>query len=249
MKTDNNPDDAQLYLTATKEVDGDSQDEALWSKSLALSEGEAERARYMYIQLRVSQLSEHVAKTTEEQNWEQRSPSMQSGKIVSKPLLGRALCPEKDQAIIQAIRDGERRGRKSEGVWYMSDENENAGYESRSSSNASLQAGGHQSSHTNDPEGFLSKLVNGNLGLAKTYWLFGVVFGLLARLLLGVITDEALMVVFTFVCVVYQIAVLIGIWRAATKYKGPKYWAVLAKLAAVFGGLQIGVLLLSLAAI
>jgi len=174
---------------------------------------------------------------------------MQYGKFVSTLFLGRALCPEKDQAIIQAIRDGERRGCKSEGVWYMSDESENADYESRSSSSASLQAGGHQSSHTNDPEGFLSKLVNGDLGLAKTYWLFGVVGGQLTTLLLLVITDEALMLVYTFVCVAYQIAVLIGIWRAATKYKGPKYWAVLAKLAAVFGGLQIGVLLSILAAI
>ena len=33
----------------------------------------------------------------------------------------------------------------------------------------------------------------------------------------------------------FQIYTVVGIWRSANKYKGAKFWAILAKVAVVFG--------------
>jgi len=52
------PNDEQLYLEATQEVDSGTQDPALWAKAMALAEGDEKKARYRYITLRVEQLSE-----------------------------------------------------------------------------------------------------------------------------------------------------------------------------------------------
>lgn len=46
----------EYYLTATKEAEGEERNEALWAKSLALCEGDKEKAKYKYIHLRVEQL-------------------------------------------------------------------------------------------------------------------------------------------------------------------------------------------------
>lgn len=48
--------DEQHYLKATLEVENNTRDEALWAKSLALAQGNAENAKYKYIKLRVEQL-------------------------------------------------------------------------------------------------------------------------------------------------------------------------------------------------
>ena len=47
------PNNEQLYLDATKEVDSGTQDPALWAKAMALAEGDEDKARYRYITLRV----------------------------------------------------------------------------------------------------------------------------------------------------------------------------------------------------
>ena len=47
-------DDAEFYLTATKEAEGKDRDEALWAKCMAISEGDEKKAKYGYIKKRVS---------------------------------------------------------------------------------------------------------------------------------------------------------------------------------------------------
>ena len=248
MQADTHPDDAQLYLVATKEVDSRNQDEALWAKSLALSEGDTEKARYTYIQLRVAQLSEQRVETPNNPDRGQPSASAEPNSSRQKIPMGRALSAETDQAIIQAIRDGDRSGQKADGVWYLQDETEEAHQGNGESSVSNRQNDGAGRMAQMDREGFLLKLVKGEYGLAKTYWLFGVAVGLIVGLFLGIITDQATLLVFTFVYLCYQIAVLIGIWRAADNYTGPKHWVVLAKLAAILGWFQLGAILLGLAA-
>ena len=49
--------DEGLYLKATNEVKGDSQDPALWAKAMAIAEGDQDKAKYQYIKLRVEQLA------------------------------------------------------------------------------------------------------------------------------------------------------------------------------------------------
>ena len=49
--------DENLYLKATREVDSDERNAALWAKVIVLTEGDAERARIQYIKLRVAQFA------------------------------------------------------------------------------------------------------------------------------------------------------------------------------------------------
>lgn len=49
--------DEDLYLSAANEVDSGQTDPALWAKALALAEGDGEKAKYKYINLRIGQLS------------------------------------------------------------------------------------------------------------------------------------------------------------------------------------------------
>ncbi len=46
------PNDKQLYLDATQEVDSGTQDPALWAKAMTLAEGDQEKARDDYVRSR-----------------------------------------------------------------------------------------------------------------------------------------------------------------------------------------------------
>ena len=78
----------------------------------------------------------------------------------------------------------------------------------------------------------ISNLWNGRSGLAKTYWLWGVLSGIPWGIALSLITpgsNPAILAVLAFV--VYYVIVHVGIWRAASQYQGSKSWAILAKIA------------------
>ena len=80
----------------------------------------------------------------------------------------------------------------------------------------------------------ISNLWNGRAGLAKTYWLWGIVSGIPWGLALSLITpgsNLAILAVLAFI--VYYVIVHVGIWRAASKYQGTKTWAILAKIAVI----------------
>ena len=51
--------DEHLYLLATQEVESDQQDEALWAKAIALSEGDKGKAKFKDISLRVNDLAKN----------------------------------------------------------------------------------------------------------------------------------------------------------------------------------------------
>ena len=105
-------------------------------------------------------------------------------------------------------------------------------------------------STVNPSAGFLTKLANGDFGLAKTYWLYGVAVSIIVNLIFKTITKTITSAEFLAILLLwytaYEILVLMGIWRATNKYRGLKVWAVLAKIAVVLGALT---LVLSLAVI
>lgn len=74
--------DAHLYLKATKEVEDNSQDPALWAKAMALGEGDADKAKYTYINLRVETLSvsddqyQNAPSNTNDVNYNKPTPSL-----------------------------------------------------------------------------------------------------------------------------------------------------------------------------
>ena len=87
--------------------------------------------------------------------------------------------------------------------------------------------------------GFFRRLARGDYGLAKTYWLFGGVVGVVVSGIAGLIPSASATVPLLLVHAPYQALVVTGMWHAASKYNGRKLWAVLAKVWCVFGALMV----------
>ena len=98
-------------------------------------------------------------------------------------------------------------------------------------SNTSAQISSNTSEVT--AKGFIKQLIDGDFGLAKTYWLYFVLGGnLLWLLLMFPISSSSfeLIVVSTLAAIAYDIVVLTGIWNSASRHTGSKIWSVLAKI-------------------
>ncbi len=88
----------------------------------------------------------------------------------------------------------------------------------------------------------IAKLWRGDYSLVVTYWVFGVVVGVVLN---AALTASArtlpVAVYFAFLAAVlaYSILVWVGIWRAATKYQGDRIWPTLAKCMVVAAVLML----------
>jgi hypothetical protein len=90
-----------------------------------------------------------------------------------------------------------------------------------------------------DEHGFFQKLSSGEFGLAKTYWLYGVVVGFVLSLGIQTITSIGIYTLATLIYAPYQTLVLLGTWRASQKYEGWKGWAALANFSVVLGAIGL----------
>ena len=81
---------------------------------------------------------------------------------------------------------------------------------------------------------FFHRLKNGDLGLAKTYWIYGVLVEILVNLFAGFVPSMQVLAVLMVFFMIYKVVVIIGTWRAANRYEGDRKWAVMAKVATVF---------------
>jgi hypothetical protein len=98
--------------------------------------------------------------------------------------------------------------------------------------------------------GVVRTLWSGGYGLARSYWLFGVVGNGVLSLLMMVLTAFAaplgpgasLTVLSSMVAIALGYAVLwsVGTWRAAGHYEGARFWAVLARICVVIGWIYAG---------
>lgn len=78
----------------------------------------------------------------------------------------------------------------------------------------------------------ISDLWNGRSGLARTYWLWGILSGIPWGIALSLVTPGSNFAIFVLLAfLVYCVIVHVGIWRAASEYEGAKAWAILAKIA------------------
>ena len=94
---------------------------------------------------------------------------------------------------------------------------------------------------------FVADLWSGRYGLAKTYWLFGVLAGLPWGIGFGLVeqgSPTAILLGVAFCA--YFFVVNVGIWKAASAYKGASAWSALAKAAAGFGFVVIAIALLAI---
>ncbi len=88
----------------------------------------------------------------------------------------------------------------------------------------------------------LGKLLAGRYGLARTFWLFGVLGGALFGLpidLLAAAGREHLAVVAILLAITWAVVVLIAVWRASRLYRGPVIWGLLARCVFVLGTLWL----------
>jgi hypothetical protein len=85
------------------------------------------------------------------------------------------------------------------------------------------------------------RIWRGELGLAETFWLYGVLalvalhfvgqFALLELALMGAQGVVVLGLVFLTFAGGYQVLVSVGVWRAAARYAGPRPFALAARVA------------------
>ena len=75
-----------------------------------------------------------------------------------------------------------------------------------------------------------------------TFWLFGFVLATLLALLpfaIAFFSEQKGFAILMFLFwLAYEFAVLLGTWRAANRYSGPKFWAYLAQATVVYGWFQ-----------
>jgi hypothetical protein len=85
--------------------------------------------------------------------------------------------------------------------------------------------------------GVVSNLWNGRAGLARSFWLWGIVGGIVWKLFFGVTPlDTWTEVAAKAAYIAYFIVVLVGIWRAAfAKERGTPVLPSLARIAVVLG--------------
>jgi len=91
-------------------------------------------------------------------------------------------------------------------------------------------------------------LWNGQLPLSRAFWEYAVVYAALANLcatiaafaVLAADLPAALAVGVFLLPVPYIVVAVVGVWRSAAAYAGPRHWASLARTAAVlWGGLMV----------
>ena len=88
---------------------------------------------------------------------------------------------------------------------------------------------------------YFQKFWNGELSLPQSYWVVGTLIGTAVSLLIMFIVisigaNEALLFV---LLIPWYVFVWGGVWRSADKYKGPKGWAILAKISLVLSGIRL----------
>jgi hypothetical protein len=88
-------------------------------------------------------------------------------------------------------------------------------------------------------KGFLSELIGGDYGLAKTFWVYGFLIRWALNFIFLLIARSSGSVGFISIAVIlittYEILLLFGIWNSAKKYNGPSIWAIFAKILVVVG--------------
>ncbi len=86
-------------------------------------------------------------------------------------------------------------------------------------------------------DNFFVRFWKGQLSLPMSYWGVGIGIGIIYGFLVGFLTISLGMnedAMWGFI-IPFQIYTVVGIWRSSDRYKGPKFWSILAKIAVIIG--------------
>ena|SRR6202034_3398622 len=98
---------------------------------------------------------------------------------------------------------------------------------------------------------YIARHWRGELSLPKSYWINGAIIGVVCRivftalltgLVIGASTMPWMALLFVLVVAVNVVVVIwqiVGIWRSAGNYTGPKVWAILARIAAALAAIYL----------
>ena len=78
----------------------------------------------------------------------------------------------------------------------------------------------------------IAKLWRGDYGLAKTFWLWGVLVTIILQLLLKYLSGVAA-ITMSLLALIYAVLWSVSMWRAANKYTGRRLWPILAKVVVI----------------
>lgn len=93
-----------------------------------------------------------------------------------------------------------------------------------------------------EEKNLLEHLWEGNLGLAMTYWVYGVLGGIVWGVGIFALKPDPegeLVKLVWLLFAGYYFVIYVGIWQAANKYVGSRIWAILAKFAIIIVTLPI----------
>src|ERR1017187_9557261 len=91
-------------------------------------------------------------------------------------------------------------------------------------------------------EYLIINLWEGNLGLAMTYWVYGVLGGFVWGVgILALKPEGDLIKLVGLLFIIYYFVIYVGTWKAANKYVGSKVWAILAKFIIIIGVLPVAI--------
>jgi hypothetical protein len=235
--------DETIYLKATNEVEGDLRDPALWAKSMAICDGNKQKAKYQYIRFRVE-----ILKVEQNKEYQSEPPCEIENSIYDEK-------KQKEKLTIEALKiKGYLANKNTDDSWNIFEpqdflrtiHNDQSFYEYASkilidtlpqnnNFDQDTKSNRHYSSisHSHKNINYFTKLINGDFGLAKTYWLFGVVVGVVTQLIIIAVPSRPLFLILFFGFRIYEVPLLIGIWRASNKYIGNEFWSGISKFAVV----------------
>jgi hypothetical protein len=132
-----------------------------------------------------------------------------------------------EEKVLEMIREGTCVGYTKSGQWFV-------GRNELDDFKGDIALGNSQSKSNNAAETLSSngllRLFRGELGLVNTFWLLGVVVGMIFFFIVFAVLliDEDLTMFFFSIWVIYQFMITIGVMRSSKYYKGEAIWAALA---------------------
>lgn len=245
-----------IYEEIASEIEAGKTEKGLWTRLFAECNGDEQQTKVLYIKQRAEKLISVERARLEQEASEHAAEAERAEAARLEQLRGTA-----DARLVAAIKDGNwsmaskllREGVKPDGLEEMghsltelarkrNDRQMIQLLESYDDIQVASTSQATNETHeigAESSDGFFGKLARGDYGLAKTYWLFGVLVGVIVTILCSIIKSPGMIAIAFLAYTAYEIPVIMGIWRSATKYTGTKAWAVLAKVACVLGPLML----------
>jgi len=207
----------KIYELISEEIENGNTRDGLWTKAYSKSEGDENKTRALYIKYRFDQIKKGHKEIDEEEEEEEVEEEEEEEEVEEKP---RCFYCKKDNALFYAFTPYTvaNSGGKDSSEYFCN----------KTCFKKKLR--GRVFGH----ETWFEKIIDGDFGLAKAYWLFYFIPNGLLTFLLQKVPNEQYFWIYGFYSI-YLLPVMLGIWRAADRYEGSKIWSFLAKFTIILG--------------